>query len=87
MPLPEFFGTLGVKRAAHLLRRATFGATKAQIDAFAALNPQQATQQLYRQALPPAPPAIDPDTLEPWVITGITDPEKLQRTDQENQRG
>ncbi|MCS6973909.1 MAG: DUF1800 domain-containing protein [Cyclobacteriaceae bacterium] len=78
MPLPEFFGTLGVKRAAHLLRRATFGATKAQIDAFANLNPVQAIQQLYRQALPATPPPIDPDTLEPWVITGNTDPEKME---------
>jgi uncharacterized protein (DUF1800 family) len=78
MPLPEFFGTLGIKRAAHLLRRATFGATKAQIDAFAALNPGQAIQQLYRQPLPAVPPPVDPDTNEPWVITGITDPNKME---------
>ncbi|GIV36007.1 MAG: hypothetical protein KatS3mg032_0386 [Cyclobacteriaceae bacterium] len=78
MPLPEFTGTLGVKRAAHLLRRATFGATKAQIDNFSTLNPLQAIQQLYRQALPATPPPIDPDTLEPWVISGITDPEKME---------
>ncbi len=77
MPLPEFYGTLGLKRAAHLLRRATFGATKAQIDAFTALTPQQAVEQLFRQSLPAAPPPIDPDTLEPWVITGITDPDKM----------
>lgn len=78
MPLPEFFGTLGVKRAAHLLRRATFGATKAQIDAFASLNPGQAIQQLYRQPLPATPPPVDPDTSEPWVINDITDPEKME---------
>jgi uncharacterized protein (DUF1800 family) len=78
MPLPEFFGTLGTKRAAHLLRRATFGATKAQIDAFAALNPGQAIQQLYRQPLPATPPPVDPDTNEPWVITGVTDPDKME---------
>jgi len=78
MPLPEFFGTLGAKRAAHLLRRATFGATKAQIDAFAALNPGQAIQQLYRQPLPAVPPPIDPDTNQPWVITGATDPNKME---------
>lgn len=76
MPLPEYFGTLGTKRAAHLLRRATFGPTKAQIDAFASLTPAQAIQQLYRQPIPDAPPAIDPDTNEPWVISGNTDPEK-----------
>lgn len=78
MPLPEFFGTLGIKRAAHLLRRATFGATKAQIDTFATLSPAQAIQQLYRQPLPVTPPPIDPDTLEPWVISGITDPGKME---------
>jgi uncharacterized protein (DUF1800 family) len=76
MPLPEYLGTLGTKRAAHLLRRATFGPTKADIDAFALLSPSQAIQQLYHQALPDAPPPIDPDLNEPWVITGNTDQEK-----------
>jgi uncharacterized protein (DUF1800 family) len=78
MPLPEFFGTLGTKRAAHLLRRATFGATKDQIDVFAALTPGQAIQQLYRQPLPAVPPPVDPDTNEPWVITGVTDSDKME---------
>jgi uncharacterized protein (DUF1800 family) len=32
MPLPQFSGAMNVKQAAHLLRRATFGPTKAQID-------------------------------------------------------
>ncbi len=78
MPLPEYFGTLGTKRAAHLLRRATFGPTKAQIDTFASLSPGQAILQLYRQPLPDTPPPIDPDTGEEWVITGVTDPEKME---------
>ena len=51
MPLPEYSGTLGMKRAAHLLRRATFGATKQQIDAFAALTPAQAITALYRPGI------------------------------------
>lgn len=76
MPLPEYPGTLGTKRASHLLRRATFGPTKAQIDAFASLSPTQAIQELYYQTIPEAPPPIDPDTNEAWVITGNTDPEK-----------
>lgn len=76
MPLPEYAGTLGTKRATHLLRRATFGPTKAQIDAFSTLTPAQAIVQLYRQTLPDALPPIDPDTNEPWVITGNTDPDK-----------
>src|SRR5688572_1237137 len=73
MPLPEFSGALGVKRAAHLLRRATFGATKQQIDSFAALTPGQATTQLFGQALPAPVLPIDPKTGQEWVVSGITD--------------
>jgi uncharacterized protein (DUF1800 family) len=75
MPLPEFSGTLGLKRAAHLLRRATFGATKQQIDSYAALTPAQAITQLFRQALPNPVLPIDPKTGQTWVtITGdLTD--------------
>ena len=73
MPLPEYSGTLGLKRAAHLLRRATFGATKQQIDAFAALTPAQAITALYRQALPEPVLPIDPKTGQEWVISGVTD--------------
>ena len=58
MPLVEFSGTLGNKRAAHLLRRATFGPTKQQIDSFASLTPAQAITQLFRQALPDPPEPI-----------------------------
>jgi uncharacterized protein (DUF1800 family) len=67
MPLAEYSGTLGLKRAAHLLRRATFGATKNQIDAFAALTPAQAITQLYRQALPQPALPIDPKTGQTWL--------------------
>jgi uncharacterized protein (DUF1800 family) len=73
MPLPEYSGTLGMKRAAHLLRRATFGATKQQIDAFAALTPAQAITALYRQPLPDPVLPIDPETGQEWVISGVTD--------------
>ena len=73
MPLPEFAGTLGLKRAAHLLRRATFGATKAQIDSFATLSPAQAITALFHQALPDAPLPIDPKTGTEWVVSGVTD--------------
>ena len=73
MPLPEFSGTLGLKRAAHLLRRATFGATKQQIDAFASLTPAQAINALFRQALPDPLPPIDPKTGQEWVLSGVTD--------------
>lgn len=72
MPLTEFNGTLGVKRAAHLLRRITFGATKPQIDAFAQLTPAQAINQLLRQNLPDPQLPIDPATGQEWVLTGTT---------------
>lgn len=73
MPLPEYAGTLGQKRAAHLLRRATFGATKQQIDSFAGLTPAQAVTQLFRQTLPDPILPIDPKTGTEWVLSGITD--------------
>lgn len=73
MPLPEFAGTLGVKRAAHLLRRATFGATKQQIDLFAGMTPAQAITQLFRQTLPDPLLPIDPETGSEWFISGTTD--------------
>src|SRR5688500_4089065 len=69
MPLPEFTGTLGMKRAAHLLRRATFGATKSQIDTFAQLTPQQAITQLFRTGLPDPILPPDPLTGQPWFMT------------------
>lgn len=73
MPLPEYSGPLGLKRAAHLLRRATFGATRQDIDSFAALTPAQATSQLFRQALPDPALPVDPATLNEWVLAGATD--------------
>lgn len=73
MPLPEIAGTLGLKRAAHLLRRATFGATKAQIDSFASVTASQAITALFHQALPDAPLPIDPKTGTEWVESGVTD--------------
>lgn len=72
MPLPEYSGTLGLKRAAHLLRRATFGATKSQIDAYATLTPVDAINFLFRQALPDPVLPPDPLTGEPWFLTPST---------------
>ena len=73
MPLPEYTGTLGLKRAAHLLRRATFGATKEQIDSFASLSPTEAITQLFRQTLPDPVLPPDPATGQPWLLTPPTD--------------
>lgn len=72
MPLPEYNGTLGVKRAAHLLRRATFGATKQQIDTFAGYTPTTAINVLFGQDLPDPALPIDPETGTEWVISGTT---------------
>lgn len=73
MPLPSLGGTLGYKRAAHLLHRATFGPTKLQIDSFATLNASQAIALLFQQPLPDPVLPIDPETGTEWVLTGVTD--------------
>lgn len=72
MALPELqVAQLGLKRAAHLLRRATFGATKDQITAFSNLSAQAAVNALFRSALPDPVLPIDPATGSEWV-TGET---------------
>ncbi|MEM9985395.1 MAG: DUF1800 family protein, partial [Bacteroidota bacterium] len=64
-------GTLGLRLATHLLRRTTFGFTKAQADLFAGLSVTQALDQLFTSpTLPPHP--IDPTTGLTWVISGRT---------------
>ncbi|MCW5912293.1 MAG: DUF1800 family protein [Cyclobacteriaceae bacterium] len=73
MPLPSLGGTLGYKRAAHLLHRATFGPTKLQIDSFATLNASQAVALLFQQPLPDPALPLDPETGTEWVLTGVTD--------------
>jgi uncharacterized protein (DUF1800 family) len=73
MPLAEFTDKLGVKRAAHLLRRATFGATKSQIATFAELTPAEAIQQLFHQTLPEPVLPIDPKTGQEWFLSGTTE--------------
>lgn len=58
---------LGEKKAAHLLRRSTFGPTIKDIQDFAALTPQQAVDLLLQddQSLPLPP--LDPKTGSSWV--------------------
>ncbi|MCE7862399.1 MAG: DUF1800 family protein [Bacteroidetes bacterium CHB5] len=73
MPLPSLGGTLGYKRAAHLLHRATFGPTKLQIDSFATLNASQAVALLFQQPLPDPALPLDPETGTEWVLAGVTD--------------
>ncbi|UII30822.1 DUF1800 domain-containing protein [Fulvivirga ulvae] len=73
MPLTALTGSLGVKRAAHLLRRATFGATKQQIDYFANLTASQAVTQLFATDLPDPILPIDPATGQEWVESGVVE--------------
>jgi len=73
--LTEITGVLGPVRAAHLLRRATFGPTIPQIEQYSALTASQAlTLLLDDSAEDPAPP-IDLLTGSTWVDpTGATGP-------------
>ena len=65
--LTEITGNLGTDRAAHLLRRATFGPTIAQINQFAGYTATEAMNALFTEpAQDPAPP-IDPQTAATWV--------------------
>lgn len=67
MPLTPLNEILGTKRAAHLLRRATFGANKSQIDDLAGLTPQAAINTLFNTELPNASLPIDPSTNTEWI--------------------
>ncbi len=73
MPLPELTVPLGIKRATHLLHRASFGATKKEIDDFAALTPSEAIAQLFQTGLPDPILPIDTKTNDDWLIKGNTD--------------
>ncbi len=74
MALPPLTEVLGVKRAAHLLRRTCLGATITQINEFALLTPQEAVERLFGSEVLPDPPLpIDPMTQQEWVISGVTD--------------
>jgi uncharacterized protein (DUF1800 family) len=75
MPLPPFSSspTLGPKRAAHLLHRASFGPTKEQIDNFANISVNQAVTLLFQGPLPEPVPLVDPETNQEWMISGTTD--------------
>ncbi len=77
-----FNQVLGTQHAAHLLRRATLGATKQEIDQFGALSTTTAVDRLLNTS-PPASPPLDPLTGQDWVSPKPTDANsesfKLQR--------
>ncbi|TAE59579.1 MAG: DUF1800 family protein, partial [Bacteroidetes bacterium] len=62
-------GTLGRRLAAHLLRRATFGATRQEIDLFAGKTADEAVDLLLNFPPPPDHPK-DPQTDLTWVVNG-----------------
>ncbi len=81
MSLTPLNEPLGRTRAAHLLRRACFGASIKEIDAFALLTPAQAFEKLYVTDLPvpestagaQIPYPIDPKTGVEWITTGTVE--------------
>ncbi|HMJ68674.1 MAG TPA: DUF1800 family protein [Cyclobacteriaceae bacterium] len=73
MPLTPFSGPLGPKRAAHLLRRATFGPTIGQIDTFSGLTATNAIKELFEGTLPTPEAPIDHETGTEWAVSGTTD--------------
>jgi uncharacterized protein (DUF1800 family) len=79
MPLTPLTDQLGLKRAAHLLRRATFGAPISTIKEFADLTPAAAVSQLLRATLPDPLPPIDPLTGQAWGTGTAIDPLTGQR--------
>ncbi len=60
-------GTLGRRRAAHLLRRTSFGPTRQQIDTFAGFSIDQALTQQLQLSPNPVPPA-DFDHFKAWWL-------------------
>ena len=80
MPLTPYSGSLGRKAAAHLLRRATFGANKQEIDAFALLDASTALNQLFVSTPLPSAPVLPGGST--WVTlppSGTEDENDLQQ--------
>ncbi|MFY0689725.1 MAG: DUF1800 family protein [Cyclobacteriaceae bacterium] len=73
MPLTPLVERLGRKRAAHLLRRACFGATKSQIDEFSSMTAIEANERLFDNDIPDPALPIDPLTGSEWITSGTTD--------------
>lgn len=81
MPINSLPGLLGVKNAAHLLRRATFCPTPQDITTFSSMDASTALNTLFQSVETPLPP-IDPATpgltwLNPAAGSGNSDQEDL----------
>lgn len=70
MPLTPFAGVLGLTRAAHLLRRATFGPTRALLQQFETLTATEAVNLLFDDQVPDPQLPINPETGQDWLLTG-----------------
>lgn len=70
--LTPYAGPWGYEQAAHLLRRATFGPSHAQIQAVAEQGLAAALAQLFAEQPPPAPPLNPSNENDPFVPVGET---------------
>lgn len=64
--LDKITGPLGQEKAAHLLRRSTFGLTPQTLKQFSSLTIDQALDVLFANIATPAPP-VDPKTGSTWL--------------------
>jgi uncharacterized protein (DUF1800 family) len=64
-------GNLGKRLAAHLLRRTTYVATKANIDTFANMSASNAVDVLINVTTPTIAEPIDYKTGQPWINSGV----------------
>lgn len=72
-------GILGVQRASHLLRRATFGPNISSINTFSLLTAEDAVAELLQQDVPPAFP-VDPMSGTDWVYPNTKHPDVFNDT-------
>lgn len=72
-------GVLGFQRAAHLLRRATFGPTISNINSFATMTVQDAVDALFVQDTAPDFP-VDPLSGTDWVFPNTRHPDTFNDT-------
>lgn len=70
-PLDKITGNLGNSKAAHLLRRATFGPKAQDIASFSSMNIDQAMNHLFAIIPVPQPP-VDPQTGSTWLNPSAT---------------
>lgn len=80
--LTPISGALGLKNAAHLLRRASFGPNVQSIKSFSEMTINQAMDTLFTEVAPPEPP-VDLQTGSTWltpVATGLNSDNKTLET-------